>query len=338
MKRALMATLLLITAPASAEDLVSGISQDTIQITSNYTGTDIVVFGAIERAIAPQGRGIVVIVRGPDEPMTVRRRDRVAGVWVNRDAARFEGLPAYYYLASTEPVARIAPAETLRRYGIGLQALTPSAIGSHHDPEPFRQAAIRYHQRSGLYAENPGSIDFLSETLFRARVPVPAGVTRGQYNVEVYLFRVSFAGELGWEIHSPIEEAAKVWDAVTAFGGGLGLKPFGMYALNSLRVEKGYRAWKGDLSTDYTVLQGGLERFVDWAKPEFRGRAALAAEKQRGVVKRFCTLVIEAGEQDCGFHLGARYRRIPRDGPQAAALERQRRLAVDPFGPRPHGA
>jgi uncharacterized protein (TIGR02186 family) len=184
-----LAVLLLMTVPARAEDLVSGISQDTIQITSNYTGTDIVVFGAIEQPQNPQGRNIVVVVRGPDEPMTVRRRDRIAGVWVNSDAARFEGLPTYYYLASTEPVARIAPPAALERYGIGLQALKPSAIGSHHDPEPFRQAAIRYHQRSGLYTESPGSIDFLSESLFRTRVPVPAGVSRGQYNVEVYLFR-----------------------------------------------------------------------------------------------------------------------------------------------------
>jgi len=189
MKRTLLALLLLLALPARAEDLVSGLSQDTIQITSNYTGTDIVVFGAIEQPQNTQGRNIVVVVRGPDEPMTVRRRDRIAGVWVNSDAARFEGLPAYYYLASTEPVARIAPAAALARYGIGLQALRPSAIGSHHDPEPFRQAAIRYHQRTGLYTESPGSIDFLSESLFRTRVPVPAGVSRGQYNVEVYLFR-----------------------------------------------------------------------------------------------------------------------------------------------------
>ena len=189
MRRRVLAVLLLLSIPARAEDLVSGLSQDTIQITSNYTGTDIVVFGAIEQAQNPQGRNIVVVVRGPDEPMTVRRRDRIAGVWVNSDAARFEGLPAYYYLASTEPVARIAPAAALARYGIGLQALRPSAIGSHHDPEPFRQAAIRYHQRTGLYTESPGSIDFLSESLFRTRVPVPAGVSRGQYNVEVYLFR-----------------------------------------------------------------------------------------------------------------------------------------------------
>ena len=114
----------------------------------------------------------------------------------------------------------------------------------------------------------------------------------------VWLARVSFAGELGWEIHSRVEDTEAVWNAVMRAGKGHGLRPFGMFALNSLRVEKGYRAWKGDLSTDYTVLQGGLERFVDWAKPEFRGKAALEAEKQRGVTKRFCTLVIEAGDQD----------------------------------------
>ena len=115
---------------------------------------------------------------------------------------------------------------------------------------------------------------------------------------EVWLMRVSFAGELGWEVHSKVADTARVWDAIMAAGQPLGLRPFGMFALNSLRIEKGYRAWKGDLSTDYTVLQGGLDRFVDWAKPAFRGKQALEAEKQRGVAKRFCTLVIEAGDQD----------------------------------------
>ena len=190
MRRLVLLLLLLLIVPARAEDLVSGISQDIIQITSNYTGTNIVVFGAIEGAQASQGRrNIVVVVRGPDEDMTVRRKDRIAGVWINDDAARFEGLPAYYYLASTAPLSRIAPQEALDQYGIGFAALHPTLVGSHHDPEPFRQAAIRYHRRVGLYAESPGSIDFLSENLFRTRVPVPAGVTRGQYNVEVYLFR-----------------------------------------------------------------------------------------------------------------------------------------------------
>jgi hypothetical protein len=102
--------------------------------------------------------------------------------------------------------------------------------------------------------------------------------------------RVSFAGELGWEMHCPADAPA-IWDAVTAAGA----KPFGMFALNSLRIEKGYRAWKGDLSTDYTLLQGGLDRFIDWSK-DFPGKAALLAERQAGVTKRFVTLTVEAGD------------------------------------------
>ena len=187
----LFACLLMAGGTARGEDLVSGISQDTIQITSNYTGTDIVVFGAIERPQGVQGRNIVVVVRGPDQAMTVRRRSRIAGVWINNDAARFEGMPAYYYLASTQPIDTIAPPQALARYGVGISYLYPSAVGSHHDPRFFLDAARRHLMRAGLYAENPGSIDFLSETLFRARVPVPASVPRGRYNVEVYLFRDS---------------------------------------------------------------------------------------------------------------------------------------------------
>ena len=113
----------------------------------------------------------------------------------------------------------------------------------------------------------------------------------------VVLMRVSFAGELGWEIHSRRADTPAVYAAVMAAGGPLGVRPFGMFALNSLRIEKGYRAWKGDLSTDYTILQGGLERFVDWGH-DFRGKAALEAEKQRGVSKSFVSLVIEAGDCD----------------------------------------
>src|SRR6185312_16544212 len=115
------------------------------------------------------------------------------------------------------------------------------------------------------------------------------------------LVRVSFAGELGWEIHTKIEDTAAIFDAVWEAGQKHGLKPFGMFALDSLRLEKGYRAWKGDLSTDYTVLQGGLERFVKWDKPEFKGKTALQNEKQQGVSKRFVTLVVEAGECDAPY-------------------------------------
>ena len=115
--------------------------------------------------------------------------------------------------------------------------------------------------------------------------------------LDVALVRVSFAGELGWEVHGPMADIPAIYDAIV----GAGAKPFGMYALNALRLEKGYRAWKGDLSTDYTVLQGGLDRFVKWDKEEFRGKQALENERQQGVTKRFVTLTVDAGEFDAPY-------------------------------------
>ncbi len=114
----------------------------------------------------------------------------------------------------------------------------------------------------------------------------------------VHLIRVSFAGELGWEVHALNEHMPTIYDAII----GAGAKPFGMYALNSLRIEKGYRAWKGDLSTDYSLLEGGLERFVKLDKPQdFRGKAAILNEKQQGPKKSFVTLVVEAGDADAPY-------------------------------------
>jgi len=118
----------------------------------------------------------------------------------------------------------------------------------------------------------------------------------------VQLVRVSFAGELGWEIHTKSADTAAVYDIVMAAGAEFGLKPFGMWALDSLRIEKGYRAWKGDLSTDYSILEGGLERFVRLDKPQdFVGKAAIQNEKQQGVKKRFVTLIVQAGESDAPY-------------------------------------
>ncbi len=117
----------------------------------------------------------------------------------------------------------------------------------------------------------------------------------------VWLPRVSFAGELGWEVHTRVADTPAVYDALLDAGERHGLRPFGMMALDSLRIEKGYRAWKGDLSTDYTILEAGLERFVDWGKPGFRGRAALMAEKQRGVARRFVSLTVHGNGHDAPY-------------------------------------
>jgi dimethylglycine dehydrogenase len=114
----------------------------------------------------------------------------------------------------------------------------------------------------------------------------------------VRLLRVSFAGEMGWEVHAPIADAAEIYDAII----GAGAKPFGMYALDSLRLEKGYRTWKGDLSTDYSLFEGGLDRFVKLDKPQdFRGKAALQNEKQQGTAKRFSILKVDVGAADAPY-------------------------------------
>ena len=115
---------------------------------------------------------------------------------------------------------------------------------------------------------------------------------------DAFLIRVSFAGELGWEIHAENDAMPAIYEAVLAAGA----RPFGMYALNSLRIEKGYRAWKGDLSTDYSLLEGGLGRFVKLDKPQdFVGKAAIQNEKQQGVKKSFVTLIVDAGEVDAPY-------------------------------------
>lgn len=113
-----------------------------------------------------------------------------------------------------------------------------------------------------------------------------------------FLIRVSFTGELGWEVHAENAEMPAIYEAILDAGA----KPFGMYALNSLRIEKGYRAWKGDLSTDYSMLEAGLERFVKFDKAQdFTGKAALMAEKQQGRKKAFAPLIVDAGEADAPY-------------------------------------
>lgn len=112
------------------------------------------------------------------------------------------------------------------------------------------------------------------------------------YGKPVRLARVCFAGELGWEVHCAMDDAAGIYNAIRAAGA----EPFGMYALNSMRIEKGYRAWKGDLTTDYTLLEAGLHRFVKLDKPQdFPGKAAMLAETP---ARRFATLEIDVQDYD----------------------------------------
>lgn len=151
-----------------------------------------------------------------------------------------------------------------------------------------------------LIVSGPTSREVLTSAGFEADLDQPwlTHQTAKFGDTHCQLVRVSFAGELGWEVHSMTADASAHYQAVLSAGA----KPFGMYALNSMRIEKGYRAWKGDLSTDYTLLEGGLERFVKLGKQaDFPGKTALANELQQGSAKGFVTLIVEGGAFDAPY-------------------------------------
>ncbi len=193
-------------------------------------------------------------------------------------------------------------------YSDDEMTLVTAALAQWHDAELFTRQmpeglTLTDHtaEREALLVTGPKSRDILAPLvegfdLDASWLTFQTGGTVA--GVPAVLARVSFVGELGWEVHVAMEDAPAVWDAVTTGGA----TPFGMFALNSLRLEKSYRAWKGDLSTDYTLLEGGLDRFTQLDKPhDFPGKAALLSEKQQGVKKRFVTLKVDAGEADAPY-------------------------------------
>ena len=171
---------------ASPTQLDVDLWPDRITIDSGFTGAEELFYGAVDS----EG-DIVVVVRGPDERVVVRRKDRVAGVWVNRDSITFEGVPAFYAVASSRPLADIAPASLLAKYQIGFGALRPVPTSTRPAAEiaPFREALVRNRLRDGLYSDQTGKIGFLGDRLFRVPLHFPANVPEGEYRAQFVVFR-----------------------------------------------------------------------------------------------------------------------------------------------------
>ncbi len=182
--------------PPLAETFEIGLSTETISVGTNFGGSRLVVFGALDNAdqrLLRQGRyDIVVILEGPRRDIVVREKERTLGLWINRAAERFDAVPSSYSLVSTRPLRDIAPAVTLRQLDIGVENLEFDAPGLRTvRPErkaEFSEAVKRLGEQGGLYTQTTGGIDFVSATLFRANLQLPADLPVGRHVARAILF------------------------------------------------------------------------------------------------------------------------------------------------------
>ncbi|MGU9981791.1 TIGR02186 family protein [Phreatobacter sp. HK31-P] len=195
MRRIILVLALLIVAPAAfAETMITSLSTHRLQITSSFIGSQIVLFGAIERDAQTISRAggydLAVVVRGPRAMVVTRQKTRFFGIWVNTDAREFVEVPSFYALLANKPAAELADLELRSRQQIGVDAITAITprLGTNPSATPaFREAFLRINRAKGLYRENPTGVTFLTPNLFRANIPVVPNTPVGNFDVDIFL-------------------------------------------------------------------------------------------------------------------------------------------------------
>ena len=188
--------VLFTAAPAHAERLIVSVSNHRVTVTPNYSGEELVLFGSVEKdANTPPNRSydLVVTISGPRADMVTRRKERKFGIWINTDSRQFLQVPAYLAIFSNRPIDAIASPEVQRRQQLGINnvVLTQRVGPDYADVvphDPFRSAFVRLRSQHGLYREATSAVTFLTPTLFRTGIPLPAEVPIGTYDVDIKLF------------------------------------------------------------------------------------------------------------------------------------------------------
>lgn len=189
MRRALLSLLFFCASTALAQQpslqllspMVADISQDKVEIHSSFTGLQLLIFGAKN-----QPGDLVIVVRGPESDVVLRRKERIAGMWMHTDQEKYMHLPMFYGYASTRPLNVVAPSTTLRALGIGAEA---TALASNvRSRTLFTTALLDQLSRYRLWQAPFGDITFFGESLFKAKINLPDRLPRGNFTAEVYLF------------------------------------------------------------------------------------------------------------------------------------------------------
>ena len=185
--------------PGARESVQADVSARNVAVTSSFNGTEIVIFGAVDNSQQPSAESgyydVLIVVEGVPARLVARRKNNVAGLWLNTSSATFDLVPSYYAIASTRPMDEFASEEFRASHGVGFNHLrfTP-AFGqtqalSTEDLKDFREAIVRLKEKQGLYVQEPFSVAFIGKSLFRATIELPANVTVGPFETRVYLFR-----------------------------------------------------------------------------------------------------------------------------------------------------
>lgn len=194
MIRALAFGLLLASPLQADESIVSGLSQNRVSITADFVGSEILVYGAVKRdAPAPEGSAleVIVTVEGPATPVTVRRKDRVAGIWINNASIRVDSAPSFFALATTGPLNHILSDTENLRHDITIERVI-RAVGIAAEADnagEFLLALLRVRTQEDRFRVLEGKVELTEETLFRTDVELPANLVEGEYRVRIFLLR-----------------------------------------------------------------------------------------------------------------------------------------------------
>ncbi|RYH96768.1 MAG: hypothetical protein EON48_18630 [Acetobacteraceae bacterium] len=190
-----LALLTALALPAAAQEvIVSGMSQNRVSITADFDGSEILIYGAVKReAPAPKGGPleVIVTVEGPSTPVAVRRKGRVAGIWVNTASVHIDSAPSFYAVATTGPLGHILSDIDNLRYAITIERMI-RAIGIAEEADQageFVLALLRVRTEEGRYRILEGKVELTEDTLFRTDIVLPANLTEGEYKVRLFLLR-----------------------------------------------------------------------------------------------------------------------------------------------------